>query len=335
MPLLILSVLVLLLGLGVAQGIITAVANRDRIITLSYAELNPLEGTIPSVMAKAFRDKVEELSGGSVRIDIHPGGVLGGEEQILSNMLCGGNIADISRITASALIQYGCDKAGLLSIPYTFSSEDHFWTFAQSDLAQEFLREPREIGLPLRGLCYGEEGFRNFFFKDKVTGLDDLKNRKIRVSPDPTMTGMVNDLGAIPTTVSFTELYSALSTGVVDGAEQPTPNYRTNAFPEVAPYLLLDGHTLGVMEIVMAEYSWERLTEQQQEWIMEAARYAAEVCREEEAKMEANNFELLKADGVTIIPVEDKDAWKAACQPTIEKYSQKNQELYQQILNMQ
>ena len=307
----------------------------DDPITLTYAEVNPLDGTIVGEMAKAFKAKVEELSGGEVLIDIQAGGVLGSEDQILDNLLGGGNITDISRISAFALTQYGCNKAKLLSIPYTFVNEDHFWNFAASDLAQDFLREPAELGLGLRGLCYGEEGFRHFFFKNEVKSLEDLKGLKIRVSSDPVMTGMVSNLGASATTVAFTELYSALNTGVVDGAEQPTANYRSNAFQEVAPYLLLDGHTLGALQIIITDAAWNKLSEEQQGWIMEAAKYASQVCREKVAEIEAQTFELLKADGATVIEVEDKAPWVEACQPTIQENTADQAELYQQILDMQ
>ena len=309
-------------------------ASADEPITLTYAEVNPLEGTIVGAMAKAFKEKVEELSGGSVLIDIQASGVLGSEDQILDNLLGGGNITDISRISAFALTQYGCDKASLLSIPYTFVNEDHFWKFADSELAQEFLNEPQEIGLPLRGLCYGEEGFRHFFFKNEVKGLDDLKGLKIRVSSDPVMTGMVTNLGASATSVPFTELYSALNTGVVDGAEQPTANYRSNAFQEVAPYLLLDGHTLGALQIVITDTGWNKLNEEQQGWIMEAAKYASSVCREQVGKVEAETFELLEKDGATVIPVEDKSPWVEACQPTIKANTEKLADLYAQLVAM-
>ena len=323
----------LVLALAMLLGCTAALA--DDPITLTYAEVNPLDGTIVGEMAKAFKAKVEELSGGSVLIDIQAGGVLGSEDQILDNLLGYGNITDISPISAFALTQYGCDKASLLSIPYTFVNEEHFWKFAASDLAQEFLLEPQEIGLPLRGLCYGEEGFRHFFFKNEVKTLDDLKGLKIRVSADPIMTGMVTNLGASATTVAFTELYSALNTGVVDGAEQPTANYRSNAFQEVAPYLLLDGHTLGALQIVISDAGWAKLNEEQQGWIMEAAKTASDVCREKVAEIEAQTFELLAADGATVIQVEDKAPWVEACQPTIQENAAKLPELYQQILDMQ
>lgn len=302
---------------------------------LTYAEMNPLDGTIVGEMAKAFKSKVEELSGGRLLIDIQANGVLGTEDQLLDNLLSGGNLTDFTRISALALTQYGCEKASLLAVPYTFVSEEHFWNFASSDLAQEFLLEPHEIGLPLRGLCYGEEGFRHFFFKREVKGLDDLKGLKIRVSSDPIMTSMVGDLGASATTVSFTELYSALSTGMVDGAEQPAANYRSNAFPEVAPFLLLDGHTLGAVQIVMADFRWNSLSEQERTWVTEAADYASRVCREKVAEIEEDTFARLREEGVTIIEVEDKSPWVKACQPTIQRNTEKHSELYQQILDMQ
>lgn len=322
----------ILLALTLLLGCTAAFADP---VTLTYAEVNPLDGTIVGEMAKAFKEKAEEVSGGEITIDIQAGGVLGSEDQILDNLLGGGNITDISRISAFALTQYGCDKAKLLSIPYTFVNEDHFWKFADSELAQEFLLEPQEIGLPLRGLCYGEEGFRHFFFKNEVKSLDDLKGLKIRVSSDPVMTGMVSNLGASATTVAFTELYSALNTGVVDGAEQPTANYRSNAFQEVAPYLLLDGHTLGALQIIITDAAWAKLSEEQQGWIMEAAKYASSVCREKVAEIEAQTFELLAQDGATVIPVEDKAPWVAACQETIQANTADQAELYQKILDMQ
>ncbi len=303
-------------------------------VTLVYAEVNPLD-TIVGKTATFFKEKVEELSGGSIIIDVQSNGVLGSEAQVLDGILMGGDTVDISRISAFALTSYGCQKPMLLSIPYTFVSREHFWNFANSDLAQEFLAEPQTIGLPLRGICYGEEGFRHFFFKNEVKGIEDLKGMKIRVSDDPVMTGMVKDLCANATVVSFTELYSALQTGVVDGAEQPIANYKSNAFPEVAPTLLLDGHTLGAIQLVITDKAWAKLSEEQQGWIMEAGKatqaYNAELSAAEEAKV----LEQLKAEGVNVVEVEDKSAWVEACHNTITANTASQAELYQQLVDMQ
>ena len=316
--------------------VLTCAAASAEPVTLTYAEVNPLD-TIVGKIATDFKAKVEELSGGEVIIDVQASGVLGSEAQILDGILSGGTTVDISRISAFALTSYGCGKATLLSIPYTFASREHFWNFAGSDLAQEFLAEPQQMGLPLRGLMYGEEGFRHFFFKNEVTDINSLKGMKIRVSEDPIMTGMVKALGANPTVVSFTELYSALQTGVCDGAEQPIANYKSNAFPEVAPYLMLDGHTLGAVQVVITDAAWAKLNEQQQGWIMEAAKYASEQNAAGVQAAEDKVLEELKASGVTVIDVPDKSAWQAAVADVaaIKSATAAYADLYQQILDMQ
>ena len=311
-----------------------AVAAMAEPVTLTYAEVNPLD-TIVGQTATAFKEKVEELSGGEIIIDVQASGVLGSEAQILDGILMGGDTVDISRISAFALTSYGCQKAMLLSIPYTCVSREHFWNYANSDLADEFLAEPQELGLPLRGLFYGEEGFRHFFTNYPVNSIEDLAGKKLRVSEDPVMRGMVEDLSANPTIVAFTELYSALQTGVCDGAEQPIANYRSGAFPEVAPYLILDGHTLGAIQVVITDNAWNKLTEQQQAWIMEASEYASNFNAELSASEEAKVLELLKEEGVTVVEVEDKTPWMEACKNTIEANTASQAELYQQILDMQ
>ena len=303
-------------------------------ITLTYAEVNPLD-TIVGKIATDFKEKVEELSGGEIIIDVQANGVLGAESVILDGILGGGDTVDIARISAFALTSYGCGKATLLSIPYTFASREHFWNFANSDLAKEILSESEQIGL--HGLMYGEEGFRHFFFKNEVTDISSLKGMKIRVSEDPIMTGMVKALGANPTVVAFTELYSALQTGVCDGAEQPIANYKSNAFPEVAPYLMLDGHTLGAVQVVITDKAWSKLNEQQQAWITEAAKYASEQNAAGVQAAEDKVLEELKASGVTVIEVEDKSAWQAAVADVkaIKDATAAYADLYQQILDMQ
>lgn len=309
-----------------------AVAMADP-ITLTYAEVNPID-TIVGQTATAFKTKVEELSGGEIIVDVQASGVLGSEAQILDGILMGGDTIDFVRLSAFALSNYGVKKATLLNVPYTFADRDHFWAFANSDLAKEFLEEPKNIGLPVWGLCYAEEGFRHFFTNFPVNGIADLAGKKIRVSEDPIMVGMVKGLGANPTVVTFTELYSALQTGVVDGAEQPTANYKSNAFPEVAPHFILDGHTLGAVQIAVTATGWAKLNEQQQAWVMEAAQYASDFNAELSAGEEGKVLEALKAEGVTVVEVTDKTPWMDACADIIKTSTKGLEDTYQQILDM-
>ena len=268
-------------------------------VTLVYAEVNPLEGTIVGQTATAFKEKVEELSGGSITIDIQANGVLGAESDVLDTMLGGGGTIDMARISAFALTSYGGEKSSLLSVPFTFVSRDHFWNFATSE------------------------------------GMDDLAGMKIRVSNDPIMTGMVEGLGANPTVVAMGELYSALQTGVVDAAEQPIANYQANAFPEVAPNIILDGHTLGAIQVVITDEAWDSLTPEQQDVLTEAGEYASQYNRQISQETEDKILEELKADGVNVIEVDDITPWQDACKDVIEEATKNNKELYQQIVDMQ
>lgn len=302
-------------------------------ITLVYAEVNPLD-TIVGQTGTAFKEKVEELSGGTIKIDIQAAGVLGSENDVLDNILAGGDTIDISRISAFALTSYGCQKSMLLSIPFTFENRAHFWNFANSDLAPEFLNEPQEIGLPVRGLFYGEEGFRHFFTTKEVKEIGDLAGMKLRVSNDPVMNGMVKGLGASPTVISFGELYSSLQTGVVDGAEQPIANYKSNAFPEVANNLILDGHTLGAIQVIITDNAWNKLSEEQQGWLLEAGRYTQDFNANLSETAENKVLDELKAAGCNVVDVTDKTPWADACQEIIASSTKTQADLYQQILDM-
>ncbi len=299
-------------------------AAADPAVTLTMAEVNPLDGTICGQMDTKFKEAIEAISGGSITVDLQGSGVLGAEADVLDSMLGGGGDIDMSRISAFALTSYGASKSVLLSLPYVFESRDHFWNFVNSDLSTEILNESEEKGIGVKGLFYGEEGFRHFFtVEDKpVSSVADLKNMKIRVSNDPIMQKMVEALGATPATVSMTELYSALQTKTVDGAEQPTANYASNRFDEVGKNLTLDGHTLGAMEVVISEDAWNnKLTDNQREVISEASKIASDYCRKISQETEDKVLEELKGRGCNIIEVADKTEWQEACQPIIDQYA--------------
>ena len=310
-----------------------AAAASDPKVTLVYAEVNPLD-TIVGQTGSHFKEKVEELTGGSVVVDVQASGVLGSENDVLDAILGGSTSIDISRISAFALTSYGCNKSKLLSIPFTFENRAHFWNFANSDLAPEFLNEPQELGLPVRGVFYGEEGFRHFFTVNPVSGIADFKGLKLRVSNDPVMNGMVEGLGANPTVVSFGELYSALQTGVVDGAEQPIANYKSNAFPEVANNLILDGHTLGAVQAVITDNAWNKLTENQQAAVMEAAADTQAFNADLSETAEKKVLDELKSSGCNVVDVPDKAPWQEACAKVISENTSDQAELYQQLLDM-
>lgn len=303
-------------------------------ITLVYAEVNPIDSIVGQT-ATAFKEKVEELSGGQIIIDIQAGGVLGSEGDFLDTMMAGGDTIQMARISAFALTNYGGQKSKLLSLPFTFTSREHFWNFATSDLADEFLLESHENGSGVRGLFYGEEGFRHFFSTKEITGIESFQGVQLRIGDDPVMQALVKGIGATPVNVPFGELYSGLQTGVADAAEQPIANYKSNAFQEVAPYMILDGHTLGAVQVIITDAAWDSLTEEQQGWMTEAGKYASEFNRQLSADAEAEIIEQLKAENVTFVEVTDLKPWQDACADVVAENIKGYEDLYQQILDMQ
>ena len=323
----------ILLALALLLGCTVAFADP---ITLTYAEVNPVpatleenneSGSVVSDVAWAFKTKLEELSNGEILVDLQGGGVMGPEKDVLANILGGDTSVDIVRISAFALNQYGAKKSVFLTLPYVFSSEEHYWKFTKSDLAKEMLAEAKEVGQPWTGLAYGEEGFRHFFSKVDIKTIDDLKGLKIRVSDDPIMTGLLH--------VSFTELYSALQTGVVDCAEQPITNYLSNSFQEVAPYMLRDGHTLGTIELIATDSCFAKLSDEQKAMVQEAADYAMAECEKSVIARQEDAYNKLIEMGCTINEVEDKTVWQEATKAVLEKNIAGMEDVYEAIVALQ
>lgn len=153
----------------------TAALADDQVI-LVYADVNPID-SVNGKEATFFKEKVEELTNGTVTVDVQASGVLGNESEILDGMVSFSGTVDVARMSCYAFSTYGCNKSALLGLPFTFESEEHFWNFAESDLGAEILAEPAEAGLPVEGLFYLEDGFRSFFFADAVEGLDDMQGK--------------------------------------------------------------------------------------------------------------------------------------------------------------
>lgn len=125
----------------------------------------------------------------------------------------------------------------------------------------------------------------------EISSIADLKGKKIRVPETTLMMDTMTALGAEPTPIAYSELYSSIQTGVVDGGENGYPGYDSNKFYEVAPYYLLDGHTFSPGIILMAEAKWNQLSEEDQAILREAGKKASEWSKEQ---IEAEEAELRK-----------------------------------------
>ena len=309
-------------------------SENDEEITLVMAEVNP-EDTVVGRMDSAFKEKVEELSGGKIKIDLQFAGILGDEAHVMELIKTPHSSIQIVRGPANLSSYSGGVpvKSNLVSIPYTFKNDEHFWKFAHSPLAEEILDEPYNLGLGVKGLFFAEEGFRHYFSSQKLESVDDLKGKKMRVAGQ-VLTSLAESFGAVPVSVKFTDLYAALQTGQAEVGEQPLTNYISNSFTEVAPHLILDGHMLGAVSVLINADCWDSLSKNQREILKKAGVYASDYCRKIVDSANEEAIAQIKAQGVIISEVEDFSPWQDACADMRKESAAVSPELYQKILDL-
>ena len=312
---LILVVLLATIGMVFAGGQEESTASD--VITLKLCEQLP-EGHIMADTMHYFGDKIEELSDGKIKCEIYTGGVLGDDTATNEGVISGA--IDITRLEFTTAVNFGAKKAAVAALPYVIRDRDHFWKMAESEVGKELLDSIQEDGTGLVALTMVEEGARSFFMSSPVNDLSDIKGKKIRVQNTEFWIEIVKSLGGSPTPMSFSELYQALSTGVVDGAEQPLSGYVSQKFYEVCPYMILDGHVYPIQAYVFSEKNWNKLSAENQEIIRKAAVETSKYNKESIQKAEDEILASFEDLGVTVVNISDKTPWIEAVQPVYEKF---------------
>ncbi len=240
-------------------------------------------------------------SAGQLRIDIYPGGQLGGERELME-LLQIGSLA-MTKVSTSPMESF-VPAMKVFSLPYVFKSHDHFWQVLDSPIGKELLLAGKSVHL--RGLCYYDAGSRSFYSVDKpIHTPEDLNGLKIRVQQSQTSIQMVRALGGSATPIAWGELYTALQQGVVDGAENNPPSFYSSKHYEVAKYFTLDEHTMVPDMLLISQYVWDRLSNEEQRWLQTAVDESVVFQKELWAKSTETALKKVKAAGVTII-VPDK-----------------------------
>ncbi len=323
----------LLAGCGAKAEKKAAAAPEKKTYQLKYAELNP-NGHIMDNCGDEFARLVKEKSGGRITIDVFPAGQLGDEKTAYQTLQMGGGAIDIARGNTNSLGDFGAKKLTLFGLPFTFRDREHLWKVLNSEIGQSYLKEMQEINSGMVGLFYLDEGARNFFTGNKkpIKAFADFKGKKLRVPTTNLMSDTVAALGAQSTPISFSELYSALQTGAVDGAEQPHSGYASNKFYEVAPNYLLTGHTYSPSIVLMSAKVWDAMDAEAQKIIMEAGKETENWNKSNIEKLDADLLEQIKKAGANVIEVKDKTPYIEALKPIIPKYSAGLEAEYQAIL---
>lgn len=304
-------------------------ASESKILKLTYAEVNPAS-SYSGYIAKLFKQRVEELSLGTVLIDIKFGGILGNDNEVLTSMYQNDN-PDILRTSVSYLQEYGANKAAMLSTPYVFENRDHYWKFIDSGMYREFLDEITVNNSKFRGLCFIEEGYRHFFSRKRINSLFELSGLKIRSAYGNYFEDLIKVFDASSVKVPFTEVNTALERGIIDGGEQPILNYLSNEFYRRAPYLILDAHVLALSEIVISDNVWQQMSEEQKRVIVRAADYIQRVNKVTIRSAEEKALKTLKEKGVEVTEITDMSPWKDKCSELVFKITKAYSDLYNKI----
>ncbi len=260
-----------------------------------------------------MKRRLEELSGGTVTMNIYPSSVLGSEVQCIEQ-LQNGSLAMTK--TSAASIENFVPEMAVFGLPYLFRDVDHYWAVLKSDIGKELLQKGNSKFL--LGLCYYDSGSRNFYTKNRpIRTPDDLKGLKIRVMNSRTAMDMVESLGAAPTPIAWGELYSALAQGAVDGAENNPPSFTTNKHYEICKHFSLDAHTRIPDMLLISTKIWDKLDPQVQTWLQQAANESSDFQRELWRKKTIESLEQAKAEGVTVYEV-DQSLFAEKVQPMYE-----------------
>jgi len=274
-----------------------------------------LDTAHPVHIAMEFmKERLEDLSGGSVTIDIYPSSVLGSETQCIE-MLQNGSLA-MTKTSAAAMENF-IPAMSVYGLPYVFRDEDHFWSVLNGDIGKGLLQQGEDKFL--RGLCYYDAGSRNFYTKETpVRTPDDLQGLKIRVMNSKTAIDMVKAMGASPTPIAWGELYSALAQGTVDGAENNPPSFTSNKHYEVCKHFTLDGHTRIPDMLLISSRVWKKLDPQVQDWVQQAADESSVHQRKLWQEKTVEALKQAEAEGVTVYEV-DTALFAAKVAPMLEK----------------
>lgn len=250
-------------------------------------------------------ERVEEKSGGSLKVVIYPSGQLGAERECLELLQIGS--LDITKVSAAVLENFIQDYK-VLSIPYIFRDREHAFKVFDGDIGEALLLKGEQYRL--RGLTFYDAGSRSFYTKEKpIERPEDLQGLKIRVQKSNMAVAMVNLLGGAPTPISWGELYTALQQGVVDGAENNLPSFYTSKHYEVCKFYSVNEHTAVPDVLLIGMDSWKRFNSQEREWIKGAAKESAIHQRELWAQAENKSLQAIKEAGV-VISYPDKELFE-------------------------
>ena len=282
----------------------------------------------PTVEAiKYMGDLLDSWTGGRLTIQVYGAMQLGGEKEALEQVQVGA--LEMTRVSVGVVGPI-VDEFNAFNLPFVFRSAQHMYDVTDGEIGTDLLNRLEKGGLI--GLGYMDAGSRSFYNKERpIEEPDDLKGLKIRVMQNPIFVEMVNSMGGNGTPVAFNELYTALQTGVVDGAENNPPTIIEHKHYEVTGYYSLTQHLMVPEIFVFSKKVWDKLSPMDQQLIRKASALCVLKERELWAAKEKKAFEELAKVGMKVNKGLAKEPFIKATEPVRQKFGGKYSDLIKKI----
>lgn len=319
-------------GLGVAAPWLARKAHAaESVRTFTFAYDEPHE-TGYGYMADTFDQKLQELSGGTFKIRQFPNAALGTEPETAQKVRTG----DIDFvINTTANMASVVPQAGVFSLHYIFRDKVHLQKcVSDPGINAAFKQMVAENTTGARSLGLTTMGMRSMYSKFLISNVHDISGKKFRVQATKTEDVFVSAYSAIPVHMPFGQVYTSLQTGLVNIAENDTNVYLQNKHYEVAPVLSETEHEANNFHLWVSDKLWNSLTDQQRQWVQEAADYARPLATRKSLEYEAEAVNTLKKLGVTYHEQVDKKTFEALATPLQTKVAEDLGKYAVQILAM-
>lgn len=278
----------------------------------------------PTVVAvEDLGKKLEKATNGRVTVAMYPSMQLGGEKEAIEQAQVGA-IA-FARVSVGALGPV-IDDLNVFNLPYVFRNTTHMQNVIDGPIGQDLLDKVTNSGKGLIGLCWMDAGARNFYnTKKPIKTMADLKGLKVRVMGNPMFVDMANSMGGNGVAMGYDQVFSALQTGVVDGAENNPPSFVFDNHYQVAKFYTIDEHLIVPEMLVFSKKIWDTMSRDEQAALMKFSKEAQQEERKLWAEYEKQAMDKAKAAGIQIIEVSDADkkAFQDAVKPVWDKYGPK------------
>jgi tripartite ATP-independent transporter DctP family solute receptor len=305
----------------------TALAQQKTVLKAS--DVHP--AGYPTVVAvENMGKKLEAATNGRISVQMFPSMQLGGEKEAIEQAQIGA--ISLARVSVGALGPV-IDDLNVLNLPFLFRNTAHMQKVIDGPIGQELL--DKVTNNPRAGLvaiCWMDAGARSVYdTKRPIKSIADLKGLKVRVMGNPMFVDMMNALGGNGVAMGYDQVFSALQTGVVDGAENNPPSFVFDNHYQVAKYYTLTEHLIVPEMLVMSRKSWDSLGKDDQALIMKFGREAQLEERALWTKYESDAMDKAKAAGIQITQINDKTPFQDAVKPVWDKYGPKYAEMIKRI----